>query len=182
MTEKQKTLIIAGLILIFSAIFKIDLPKNICTGQACLSPTVAQTKIEITTVTRVIDGDTIEIEGGRKVRYIGIDTPEILYDKNGRKTGEECFAQEATEENKKLVEGKMVRLEKDSSEKDRYGRLLRYVYVDSNFFVNESLIKNGYARLMMIKPDTKHYLEFKTDQENAKANNLGLWKACPIKY
>jgi micrococcal nuclease len=175
LTKKQKTLIISGLILVLAGIFGVD-PTSFKLQTNSTNSTNSTVK-----VISVIDGDTIVIEGGQKVRYIGINTPEFLYDKSGHKTGDQCFAKEATEENKKLVEGKTVKLQKDSSEKDKYGRLLRYVYVDNNF-VNESLIKNGYARLMTIKPDTDHSLQFKTDQENAKENNLGLWKVCPTKY
>src|SRR4030042_2567140 len=76
-------------------------------------------------VTRVIDGDTIEIEGGQKVRYIGIDTPE----KVDPRPSVQCYGKEAAAKNKELVEGKRVRLEKDVSETDKYGRLLRYVFV-----------------------------------------------------
>ena len=82
-------------------------------------------------VIRVVDGDTIEIEGGQKVRYIGIDTPETV--DPSRPVG--CYGKEASDKNKELVEGKIVRLEKDISETDRYGRLLRYIYV-GDIFVN----------------------------------------------
>lgn len=100
------------------------------------------------TVTRVIDGDTIEVnlEGLiYRVRYIGIDTPEI---------GEPC-ADEATEANRQLVEGKTAWLEKDISETDKYGRLLRYVYVD-DVFVNEELVRLGLALPSSYPPDIKH--------------------------
>src|SRR4030067_982445 len=73
-------------------------------------------------VVKVVDGDTVELENGQKVRYIGIDTPETTLGKN------DCYGTEATEKNKELVEGKRVRLEKDISETDKFGRLLRYVY------------------------------------------------------
>ena len=91
-------------------------------------------------VTRVIDGDTIEIEGGQRVRYIGIDTPETSHPQKGV----ECFGREASAENRKLVEGKKVVLEKDVSEIDKYGRLLRYVYARDTF-VNQYLVIQGYA-------------------------------------
>lgn len=172
LSKKQKTLIISGLILVLAGIFGID-PTSFKLQTNSTNSTVK--------VVSVVDGDTIVIEGGQKVRYIGIDTPEILYDKNGHKTGEECFAREATEENKKLVEGKIIKLQKDTSEKDRYGRFLRYVYVGDTF-VNESLIKNGYAKIMTIKPDIAYYQTFKEDEKTAKENMLGLWKDCSIKY
>ena len=89
-------------------------------------------------VTRVIDGDTIIIDGGYRVRYIGIDTPEVY-------PVVEAFGIEAWQANRRLVEGREVRLQSDVSETDKYGRLLRYVYVD-NTFVNAELVKQGLAR------------------------------------
>lgn len=102
-------------------------------------------------VIRVIDGDTVVIEGGRKVRYIGMNTPETV---DPRKPIQ-CFGREASNYNKELVGGKMVRLEKDVSETDRYDRLLRYVYVD-NIFVNLKLVEDGYARVSTFPPDVKY--------------------------
>jgi len=130
-------------------------------------------------VTRVIDGDTIEIEGKKKVRYIGINSPEIYRDTTGKKTGEQCFANQSYLENKRLVEGKIIRMEKDVSETDKYGRLLRFVYIN-NTFVNEYLILNGYAKIMTVKPDTKFSQQFKIDEKEAKENDRGLWKECPL--
>ncbi|MBU2607911.1 MAG: thermonuclease family protein, partial [Chloroflexi bacterium] len=104
-------------------------------------------------VIKVIDGDTIVIEGGYRVRYIGIDTPEIH-------PRLEAYGIEAWQANRRLVEGKRVRLEKDVSETDRYNRLLRYVYVDG-VFVNAELVRMGLARVKSYPPDTKYqaYLE-----------------------
>ena len=91
-------------------------------------------------VTKVIDGDTIEIEGGQRVRYIGIDTRETVDPTKPF----QCFGVEASNKNKELVSGKRVRLEKDISETDKYGPLLRYVYVGDTF-INLELDRNGYA-------------------------------------
>jgi micrococcal nuclease len=146
-------------------------PTNIPT------PTSLVVEKQTAIVSRVIDGDTIEIEGKIKVRYIGINTPEIYHDTTGKKTGEQCFANESYLENKKLVEGKTITMIKDVSDKDQYGRLLRYVYVDDKF-INEYLIKNGFAKLMTIKPNIKYSLQFKADQAEAKLNNRGIWKIC----
>jgi micrococcal nuclease len=118
-------------------------------------------------VTRVIDGDTIEIEGGQRVRYIGMDTPETYV----------CFYSESTNKNKELVEGKTIRLEKDVSEKDRYGRLLRYVYARDTL-VNEVLVKEGYAQVSTYPPDVKYQEKFLTAQKEARDGNKGLWSAC----
>jgi len=120
-------------------------------------------------VTRVIDGDTIEIEGGQKVRYIGIDTPETL---DPRKPVQ-CFGVEASNYNKQLVEGKRVRLEKDISETDKYGRLLRYVYL-GDVFINLKLVQEGYASSYSYPPDIKHQEQFVEAQKMAREQNKGL--------
>ncbi len=127
-------------------------------------------------VTRVIDGDTIELENKQKVRYIGIDSPE---------TGGDCFALEATLKNIELVKGKRVRLIKDKSETDRYGRLLRYVYVDDPStssgqatFVNDFLVRGGYAIAKAYKPDVSMQSQLSEAEKEARENNKGLWKAC----
>lgn len=124
-------------------------------------------------VTRVNDGDTIEIEGGQKLRYIGMDTPE-LYDP---RKPVQCFGTEAKEKNKELVEGKIVKLEKDVSETDKYGRLLRYVWVD-NLLVNDYLVKEGYARISTYPPDVKYQSLFSQSEKEARENKRGLWGKC----
>ena len=124
-------------------------------------------------VTRVVDGDTIEIEGGQKVRYIGIDTPEVA---DPRKPVQ-CFGKEASNKNKDLVEGKRVRLEKDVSETDKYGRLLRYVY-SGNIFVNELLVREGYAFSSTYPPDVKYQDLFNKAEKEAREANRGLWGSC----
>jgi micrococcal nuclease len=121
-------------------------------------------------VTKVIDGDTIEIEGGQKVRYIGMDTPESTIK-------HECFGEEASAKNKELVEGKSVKLIKDVSETDKYKRLLRYVYID-DIFVNEELVKTGYANAASYPPDIKHQDKFVEAEKQAREANLGLWESC----
>ncbi|MFH1326053.1 MAG: lamin tail domain-containing protein [Candidatus Falkowbacteria bacterium] len=124
-------------------------------------------------VTKVIDGDTIELETGEKIRYIGIDTPETKHPTKGI----ECFGQEAYEQNKQLVLNKKVRLEKDVTDKDSYKRLLRYVYVD-DLFINKELVAQGYAYSYPYPPDTKYQNEFNDAEENAKNNKSGLWQKC----
>src|SRR3989338_2713088 len=92
-------------------------------------------------VTKVVDGDTIEIEGGEKVRLIGIDTPETVDPR--RPVG--CYGVEASNTTKSLLEGKRVSMESDLTDKDKYNRLLRYVWVN-NLFVNEYLVREGLAK------------------------------------
>ncbi len=126
-------------------------------------------------VTRAVDGDTIEIEGGEKVRYIGIDTPETV---DPRKPVQ-CFGIEASKKNKELVEGKTVRLEKDITDRDKYSRLLRYVWVD-DLFVNLELVKQGFATSYTYPPDIKYQEEFLAAEREARENKFGLWEACPV--
>lgn len=121
---------------------------------------------EIVKVKRIIDGDTIELEDGRKLRYIGIDAPEI--------NGAECYAQEAKNKNSDLVLEKMITLEKDVSETDRYSRLLRYVYLDG-VMINEFLVEEGYAQASSYPPDIKHQERLIQAQETARQNKRGLW-------
>lgn len=130
--------------------------------------------INLIKVVRAVDGDTIEIEGGEKVRYIGIDTPETV---DPRKPVQ-CFGVEASAKNKELVEGKMVRLEKDATDRDKYGRLLRYVWA-GGVFVNLELVKQGFAYSYSYPPDIKYQGQFVKAQQEAKEARRGLWNSCP---
>lgn len=126
-------------------------------------------------VARVIDGDTIEIEGGERVRYIGIDTPETV---DPRKPVQ-CFGREASNKNKELAEGKTVRLEKDITDRDKYNRLLRYVYA-GDAFINLELVKQGFAYSYSYPPDIKYQDQIVAAQQEAEKNKNGLWNACPL--
>ncbi len=120
-------------------------------------------------VIKIIDGDTIELENGQRVRYIGIDAPEI--EEN------ECYSTQASEKNRELVLGKEVVLEKDVSEVDDYKRLLRYVYL-GDLFINEILVEEGFAKSVPISPDIKYQSVLYSAQKQAQENNLGLWGEC----
>lgn len=124
-------------------------------------------------VTRVVDGDTIEIEGGEKVRYIGVNTPESVDPR--RKV--QCFGKEASAYNKKLVEAKRVRLEPDAEDRDKYHRLLRYVWIGDTM-INEKLVQDGYAQVMTIPPNVKYVERFRIAQIEARELGLGLWEKC----
>ncbi len=128
-------------------------------------------------VVRVIDGDTIELDSGQKVRYIGIDTPETKHPTKSL----ECYGEEASKKNRELVEGKVVQLEKDVSETDRYGRLLRYVYVDGEM-VNELLVREGYARASSYPPDIKYQDFFRSAESQAQQAGRGLWSTTVCSY
>ena len=128
-------------------------------------------------VTRVIDGDTIEvnIDGNlQTVRYIGIDTPETKHPSKPV----ECFGPEASRFNEELVAGRQVLLEKDISDRDRYGRLLRYLWIEGVGLVNLILVDNGYARVSTYPPDVKTEALLIESETSAKAEGKGLWGAC----
>jgi micrococcal nuclease len=127
-------------------------------------------------VVDVVDGDTIEvlIDGVEEdLRYIGIDTPESVA------PGEpvECFGPEASELNRRLVEGETVRLVFDAERRDHYGRLLAYVFVGPTF-VNAELVRRGYATTLTIAPNDSRAALFDRLEQRAGNEGLGLWGAC----
>lgn len=145
-------------------------------AQAIPATPVGQDK-QTVKVSRVIDGDTVEIAGGQKIRYIGIDTPETV----DPRTTPQCFGREASEKNREMVEGKALRVEKDISETDKYGRLLRYVYLpvdNGEIFINDYLVRNGYAHASSYPPDIKYQDQLASAQQEAQSENRGLWSAC----
>ncbi len=152
-----------------SSISQIASPTPLATA----SGTSEKTENNLVKVIRAVDGDTIEIEGGEKVRYIGIDTPETV---DPRKPVQ-CFGVEASKKNKELVEGKMVRLEKDVTDRDKYNRLLRYIYVGDTF-INLELVKQGFAYSYSYPPDIKYQDQFVKAQQEAREAKRGLWNAC----
>lgn len=135
----------------------------------------------IAEVIKVIDGDTFEarIDGQNyKIRLIGIDTPETVDPR--RPVG--CFGKKASAETKRLIEGKEVILIKDVSETDKYNRLLRYVYLPigdgNNLFINDYLIRQGYAKILTYPPDIKYNARFLEAEREARDNLRGLWGEC----
>lgn len=127
---------------------------------------------EVYTVTSVIDGDTFHISKETRVRLMGINSP----DKG------ECYYEQAKQALKKLIEGRQVKLEKDITDKDDYGRWLRYAVLqipgEDNILLNDYLVRNGYAFDTPIPPD-KYYRELLSSaEEQAKRNKLGLWLEC----
>ena len=132
-------------------------------GCAAPSPTTTDT----VRVIEVIDGDTIAIAGGDRVRYIGIDTPEIH-------PQVEAFGIEAWQANRELVEGKTIRLERDVSETDKYGRLLRYVWMDGTM-VNAELVRRGLAEAQAYPPDTRYQIYLEQVEAEARQAGRGMW-------
>lgn len=129
-------------------------------------------------VIRVVDGDTILVDvGGReeRVRYIGVDTPESV--KPG--TPVQCYAKKASARNDALVAGREVKLVTDAEPRDRYGRLLAYVYrAEDDLFVNAALVRDGYAQVLTIPPNVAHAAEFRALAASARRAGRGLWSAC----
>ena len=123
-----------------------------------------------TVVSEVIDGDTIRLSRGDTARLIGINTPEAG----------QYYHLEAKNKLKELIQSKTVTLEKDVSDTDRYGRLLRYVYV-GNVFVNLAMVKLGYAEAYKYPPDVKYSKLFEEAENEAKAKGLGIWKTSDYK-
>ncbi len=125
------------------------------------------------TVVRVVDGDTVHVRVGdrvEKVRYIGVNTPEVHHPSRGEEPG----GREATAVNRALVEGRRVRLELDAQARDRHGRLLAYVWVGETM-VNAELVRRGYAQVMTVPPNVRHQQLFLTLQREARATRVGLW-------
>jgi micrococcal nuclease len=129
-------------------------------------------------VVRVVDGDTIRVAlAGRveRVRYIGIDTPESV--KPG--TPVQCYAHRAAAENSRLVGGRRVRLVLDVESRDRFGRLLAYVYRASDgLFANDALVRRGFARTLTIPPNVRFAARFRALAAAARREHRGLWSAC----
>ena len=138
---------------------------------------ITPTKIEdFILVTKIIDGDTLMVKINDEettVRLIGIDTPE----------SGQCFGKEATNRAKELMENKKVKLEADETQddKDKYGRLLRYIYLEDGTLINKKLIEDGVAKEYTYKMAYKFQTEFKSDQKVAQEKKLGIWAddACP---
>ena len=132
-------------------------------------------------VTKVVDGDTIDanIDGKiERIRLIGINTPEVV----DPRRPVECFGKEASENAKKILTGQKIKIEADTSQDDRdkYGRLLRYIWRSDGLFYNLEAIKQGYAFEYTYIVPYKYQSEFKAEQKFAKENKIGLWadRAC----
>ncbi len=126
------------------------------------------------TVVRVVDGDTIHVKIGarvEKVRYIGVNTPELHHPKRGEEPG----GREALELNRQLTAGKRARLELDVQQRDRYRRLLAYVWV-GDVMVNADLVRRGYAQVMTVPPNVRYQELFLKLQRDARQAGRGLWR------
>ena len=137
-------------------------------------PAVAEVPVALDgVVVRVVDGDTVHVRLGdrvEKVRYIGVNTPEIHHPRKGEQPG----GPEAHAVNRRLIDGKRVRLELDVQSRDRYGRLLAYVWVGETM-TNAELVRLGYAQVMTVPPNVRHQALFLKLQRDARQTGRGLW-------
>ena len=139
-----------------------------------LCASLASADALVGTVVRVVDGDTIHVRVGErveKVRYIGVNTPEVHHPRKGEEPG----GRDAMAINRTLVERRHVRLETDVQARDRYGRLLAYVWVGETM-VNAELVRRGYAQVMTIPPNVRHQALFVKLQREAREGARGLWR------
>lgn len=130
-------------------------------------PTATPVSIEknTATISKVIDGDTVELETWKRVRLLDINAPEMG----------QPYHEEATNRLKELIENKTVILENDVEDKDRYGRFLRYVFLD-NKNINVKMVEEGYANVYLIPPNTKYETELRKAENKAKTANRGIWQ------
>jgi micrococcal nuclease len=137
-----------------------------------------ESSVRTARVLRVVDGDTILVAiGGRqeRVRYIGVDTPETVKPH----TRVQCFGKRASAANHRLVNGRAVRLVADAEARDRYGRLLAYVYrAGDGLFVNAALLRGGYATTLTIAPNVRFADRFAALARQARDAGRGLWSVC----
>ena len=126
----------------------------------------------VVVVERVVDGDTVVIQGGKKVRLIAIDTPEMTGDPAVR-----CYGEEAKALTVQLVEGASVRLEYDKDLTDRYNRELAYIWKDE-YLVNELIAQAGAGRAKAYPPNTKYQQRLEIAAEAARDAKMGLWSKC----
>lgn len=165
--------ILSSLVLLISCQTEIDvINKGINKSQPKTSILPKITGLEEVKVSRVVDGDTFIINNNQRVRLIGLDAPESVKPNESP----EFLGIAASNFTKKMLTGKYVYLEKDISETDKFGRLLRYVYLKDGTFYNELLIQKGYAESKKYPPDIKYANILFAAQKSAVNNKSGLWQ------
>lgn len=172
-TPKQAIKTIVAFVIVLLGAFYYELPNL---GYTVPTPKVENVIGTFYKVTKVIDGDTIQIEMNgnlEKVRLIGINTPETV----DPRRPVECFGKEASKRMKDLLSGQIVRLEYDDSQgiRDTYDRILAYVYLEDNQMINRKMIAEGYAYEYTYMAPYKYQKEFRGLQNFARTNQYGLW-------
>lgn len=195
MISNSKSLILASFLIIISGfsflLFGLQ-PQQVSLPIPSSTPVIQSAPVATASVTegiegeqaqvvKVVDGDTIEvILGGvqKTVRLIGIDTPETVDSR--RPVG--CFGKEASNETKNLLSDKVVVLQKDVSETDKYGRLLRYIFLPlengQTLFLDDYLVREGFAKVLTYPPDVKYNERLRQAENEAKSSKKGLWGRC----
>jgi micrococcal nuclease len=136
--------------------------------------------IEKSQVRRVVDGDTVELTSGQKIRLLNINTPETVK----ANTPVMCFGEEASNFTKKLLSDKMIQLTQDKEANDQYGRGLRFIFLDGvdttkiENSINAEMVKNGFAKMVVYKPNNTYQREFQAWENEAKEKKLGAWGNC----
>ena len=167
--------VLAAAVVLYAGVKLISLPAK--------RPTV-DTRTKMAFVARAVDGDTLKLSDGRRVRLIGVDTPELHYSekllRDSQRTHKDLKAiqalgKKAADFTRQLCEGKPVRLEFDVRKSDRYGRSLAYVYLEDGTFINAKIVEEGYGQVMTIPPDVKFADYFLKLERQARENRRGLW-------
>ena len=189
--NKSLAILIVGIILIITSIFANNFlnnqttekytPKQAKTAQnKTNNPKNNSQNLEKQKVLRVIDGDTLELEDGSRVRFLNMDTPETVK----KDTAVMCYGKESSNYTKSRLSDKVVNLTIDKESTDQYGRQLRFVFLDGvdttkieNSF-NAEMVKKGFARARMYSPNTTYRKDFEEYQKQAQAQKLGVWN-CP---
>jgi micrococcal nuclease len=191
--NKNLAILILGIIFIVVAVFVDNYwqtqgtytqPKTTQnTTQTPNQPTINKQKdgVQRSKVLRVVDGDTLELEDGTKVRFLNVDTPETVK----KNTAVMCYGKEASNYTKARLTDKTIQLTTDKSPRDQYGRELRFVFLDGvdtskveNSF-NAEMIKKGFARARFYSPNTTYKKNFEAIQKEAQDTKAGIWSACP---
>ncbi|MDF1618562.1 thermonuclease family protein [Petrocella sp. FN5] len=133
--------------------------------------------LEKVKVIRIVDGDTIVVDGDVRVRFIGVDTPETVKPDSVV----EIYGKEASDFTKRMIEGVYIYLERDISDVDQYGRALRYIFLEDGTLFNELLIKEGYGKVVTYPPDVKYSERFVAAQIDAREAGRGLWGLDEVK-
>ena len=170
--KKISTILILGILLFGCTVEVTSSPEASLSSKGSKTDNNRSNLVQYEVI-RVIDGDTVELKNGERLRYNDIDTPETVHPSKPV----ECYGPEASAKNKELVEGETILVELGNPEKDRYGRLLGYVYID-DLFVNAELVRGGYAEVNSYGNPGSKFNELIQIENKAKSKPTGLWANC----